>query len=155
MLHRVCLFTALGMLWISNWAAAQPAKVESIKVWPAKAPGEVKELPPEQDMSKPGQGLAAGKPVIRLGNVSTPELAIYRPAKDKDTGAAVVVCPGGGHTILAYDLEGTEVAEWLNTIGVTACVLKYRVPGRDPQKRWLAAVQDAQRAVSLVRSKAP
>jgi acetyl esterase/lipase len=127
---------------------------ESVKIWSGKAPGETKELPTEQDISKPGQGLVAGKPVIRLGNVSTPTIAIYRPAKDKDTGAAVVVCPGGGHTILAYDLEGTEVAEWLNEIGVTAFVLKYRVPARDPKKRYGAAVQDAQRAMSLVRSKA-
>jgi acetyl esterase/lipase len=111
-------------------------------------------LPPEQDSSKPGQGLVAGKTVIRLANVSTPSLAIYRPAKDKDTGAAVIVCPGGGYNILAYDLEGTEVAEWLNQIGVTALVLKYRVPARDPKKRYSAAVQDAQRAVSLVRAKA-
>jgi acetyl esterase/lipase len=134
--------------------ADDAAEPETIKLWPGKAPGEVKELPPEKDISKPGAGLVAGKSVIRLGNVSTPILAIYRPAKDKDTGAAVVICPGGGHTILAYDLEGTEVAEWLNKIGVTAIVLKYRVPARDPMKRWGAAVQDAQRAVSLVRSKA-
>jgi acetyl esterase/lipase len=111
-------------------------------------------LPPERDTTEPGAGLVAGKPVIRLGHVSTPTLAIYRPAKDKNTGAAVIVCPGGGHTILAYDLEGTEVADWLTDIGVTACVLKYRVPARDPNKRWGAAVQDAQRAVSLLRSQA-
>jgi acetyl esterase/lipase/rhodanese-related sulfurtransferase len=127
---------------------------KSINVWPGKAPGEVKDLPPESDISKPGQGLVAGKPVIRLGNVSTPMLAIYRPAKAIDTGAAVVICPGGGHSILAYDLEGTEVAEWLNKIGVTACVLKYRVPARDPKVRYRAAVQDAQRAMSVVRSHA-
>ena len=127
---------------------------KSIKIWPGKAPGETKELPPEQDISKPGAGLVAGKPVIRLGNVSTPMLTIYRPAKDKDTGAAVIICPGGGHNILAYDLEGTEVADWLTKIGVTAGVLKYRVPGRDPNNRGGAAVQDAQRAVSLLRSQA-
>src|SRR5262245_516047 len=135
--------------------ALQAGEPRVIKIWPGKAPGETKELPPEADTTKPGQGLIAGKPVIRLGNVSTPTLAVYRPTKDKDTGAAVIVCPGGGHTILAYDLEGTEVAEWLNKIGVTAFVLKYRVPARDPSKRWGAAVQDAQRAVSLVRSQAP
>ena len=134
--------------------ADSKAEPESINVWPGKPPGEAKELPPEKDVSEPGKGLVAGKPVIRLGNVSTPTLAIYRPAKKIDTGASVIVCPGGGHTILAYDLEGTEVAEWLTSIGVTACVLKYRVPARDPNKRWLAAVQDAQRAVSLVRSNA-
>jgi acetyl esterase/lipase len=66
----------------------------------------------------------------------------------------VVICPGGGHYILAYDLEGTEVAEWLNSIGVTGIVLKYRVPAREREQRWRAAVQDAQRAVSVVRSRA-
>lgn len=79
---------------------------------------------------------------------------MYRPAKEKDTGAAVIICPGGGFNILAYDLEGTEVAAWLNTLGVTGIVLKYRVPARDPKSRWLAPVQDAQRAVSLVRAHA-
>jgi len=133
--------------------ADDPREPETVKLWPGKAPGEIKELPPEQDLSKAGQELVAGKPFIRLGNVSTPTLAIYRPAKAKDTGAAVIVCPGGGHNILVYDLEGTEVAEWLNQIGVTALVLKYRVPARDPMKRYSAAVQDAQRAVSLVRAK--
>jgi acetyl esterase/lipase len=98
--------------------------------------------------------LIAGKRIIKLGNVSTPQIAVYKPEKSKDTGASVIICPGGGHHILAYDLEGTEVAEWLNTIGVTGIVLKYRVPFRDPDKRWGAAVADAQRTVSLVRSKA-
>jgi acetyl esterase/lipase len=83
-----------------------------------------------------------------------PQIAVYRPSAEKDTGAAVVICPGGGHHILAYDLEGTEVAEWLNSIGVTGIVLKYRVPFRDPEQRWRAAVQDAQRAMSLVRANA-
>ena len=126
----------------------------TINVWPGKAPGDTKELPPEADQTKPEDRLIAGRRIIELGNVSTPQLTVYRPAKNKDTGAAVVICPGGGHNILAYDLEGTEVAEWLNEIGVTGIVLKYRVPGRDPQKRWFAAVQDGQRAMSLVRSEA-
>jgi acetyl esterase/lipase len=81
-------------------------------------------------------------------------LAIYQPSQENNTGAAVIVCPGGGHHILAYDHEGTEVAEWLTTLGVTGIVLKYRVPARDPNQRWLAAVQDAQRSVSLVRHRA-
>jgi acetyl esterase/lipase len=92
--------------------------------------------------------------VIRLGNVSVPQIAVYRPDPALDTGAAVVICPGGGHHILAYDLEGTEVAQWLGSIGVTGIVLKYRVPTRTPDRRFQAAVQDAQRAMSLVRSKA-
>ena len=60
--------------------------------------------------------------------------------QEQATGAAVIVCPGGGHHILAWDLEGTEVAEWLNSLGVTAFVLKYRVPARSQEERWRAAV---------------
>ncbi len=139
-------------------ATAQPAVVAAepvvLNLWPGKPPGETKELPPEGDLTKPEDKLIAGRRIIKLGNVSTPQIAVYRSAPDKDTGAAVVICPGGGHYILAYDLEGTEVAEWLNTIGVTGIVLKYRVPARDPNKRWSAAVQDAQRTMSLVRSRA-
>src|SRR5687768_16928544 len=111
-------------------------------LWPGKPPGESKELPPEADQTKPEDRLIAGRRIIKLGNVSTPQLAVYRPAKNIDTGAAVVICPGGGHNILAYDLEGTEVAEWLNSIGVTGILLKYRVPFRDPKNRSHAAVQD-------------
>jgi acetyl esterase/lipase len=125
-----------------------------LNLWPSAPPNETKELPPEADTSKPSDRGVAGKPLIRLGNVSVPQLAIYRPAKEVDTGTAIIICPGGGHNILAYDLEGTEVAEWLNTVGITGIVLKYRVPARDPQKRWSAAVQDGQRAVSLVKSNA-
>lgn len=143
----------LGVLLASATAAAREPDLV-IDVWPGPPPGETKALPPEADTTKADGRLVAGRRVVRLGNVSRPQLAVYRPSRDRDTGASVVICPGGGFNILAYDLEGTEVADWLNTIGVTGIVLKYRVPFRDPQKRWLAAVQDAQRAMSLVRSKA-
>jgi len=129
----------------------QAEKPDMINLWPATPPGETKELPPEADTTKPDGQLIAGRRVIRLGNVSTPMMTVYRPAREIDTDAVVIVCPGGGHHILAYDLEGTEVAEWLTSIGVTAVVLKYRVPFRDPENRSGAAVQDAQRAMSLVR----
>jgi acetyl esterase/lipase len=135
-------------------SASLAATPTILNIWPGKPPGETKDLPPEIDLTKDTDKLIAGKRIIKLGNVSTPQIAVYKPEKSKDTGASVIICPGGGHHILAYDLEGTEVAEWLNTIGVTGIVLKYRVPFRDPEKRWGAAVADAQRAVSLVRSKA-
>ena len=144
----------LACLAALSGSVAFSAEPLTINVWPGKPPGDTKELPPEADQTKPEDRLIAGRRIIKLGNVSTPQLTVYRPAKSKDTGAAVVICPGGGHSILAYDLEGTEVAEWLNEIGVTGIVLKYRVPGRDPEKRWFAAVQDGQRAMSLVRNKA-
>jgi acetyl esterase/lipase len=148
------LSTTIFFCTIHTRGGPLPGDPLVLDIWPGKPPGDVKELPAEGDLTKPEDRLIAGRRIIKLGNVSTPQIAVYRPPKDKDTGAAVVICPGGGHHILAYDLEGTEVAEWLNSIGVTGIVLKYRVPFRDPDRRWLAAVQDAQRAMSLVRSKA-
>lgn len=145
------LLLATFLALSSQTTAAEPLV---LNVWPDKPPGETKELPPEADQTKPDDRLIAGRRIIKLGNVSTPQIAVYRPPEDRDTGAAVLICPGGGHHILAYDLEGTEVAQWLNDIGVTGIVLKYRVPFRDPENRSLAAVQDAQRAMSLVRSHA-
>ena len=137
-------------------AVAQEAKPSVVKpIWPAKPPGDTVELPPEQDVTKPDAKDAGGKRIIRLTNVSIPTISIYRPSKEMDTGTSVIICPGGGHSILAFNHEGTETAEWLTTLGVTGIVLKYRVPTRTPNgDRWKAAVQDAQRAVSLVRSQA-
>ncbi len=127
---------------------------EPIRLWPAAAPGETGTIGEEKDMSKPGEGLVAGKPIIRTGNVSDPTLTVFRPAKDKDTGTAVVICPGGGYSILAYDLEGSEVCEWLNSIGVTGVLVKYRVPARKDRPRFEAPLQDTQRAICLTRQHA-
>jgi acetyl esterase/lipase len=132
--------------------ASQPTTV--IDLWPGAPPGEVKATGPEQDTSKPGEGLVAGKPLIRLANVTKPELQVFLPQKDKASGTAVVVCPGGAFRILAIDLEGTEVAEWLNSIGVAAIVLKYRVPTVSLEPRWLTPMIDGQRAISVVRTHA-
>ena len=147
-----CLFTIAVMTPLQ---ADEPKPSLVQPIWPGKPPGETKELPPEQDITKPDQKDPGGKPIIRLTNVSIPTISLYRPPKEIDTGTAIIVCPGGGHHILALNHEGTETAEWLTTLGVTGIVLKYRVPSRTPDgQRWLAAVQDAQRAVSLVRAKA-
>ena len=127
---------------------------EVIKIWPETPPGDTRELGPEQDFTKPDDRLIAGRRIIKLGNVATPEIHIYLPPKEKRTGAAVVICPGGGFSILAWDLEGTEVAEWLNQYGITGIVLKYRVPTRNNDPKWKAPVQDAQRAISLTRAHA-
>ncbi|MCS7466999.1 alpha/beta hydrolase [Stieleria sp. ICT_E10.1] len=147
----IALISASVFTSLPQVAAGDPIV---LNVWPGMPPGETKTLPAEADQTKPDDKLIAGRRIIKLGNVSTPQIAVYQPPADKSNGTAVVICPGGGHHILAYDLEGTEVAEWLNSIGVTAIVLKYRVPARDPDRRWGAAVQDAQRAMSLVRSRA-
>lgn len=132
-------------------AQAFAAAPRILPLWMDRAPGEVNPLPPEADTTKPTDNLIAGRPLIRLGNVSCPTITIYSPAPEKNTGAAVLVCPGGGYFILALDLEGTEVCEWLNSIGVTAVLLKYRVPARPGLPAYVPPLQDAQRALGLVR----
>ncbi|MCI0681010.1 MAG: PQQ-binding-like beta-propeller repeat protein [Gemmataceae bacterium] len=135
--------------------AQTTAPPKSIELWPDGAPGEKGDFGAERDTTKPKDRLVAGKRVIRLGNVSRPTISIFRPAAAKDTGAAVLVCPGGGYNILALDLEGTEVCEWLNSIGVTGVLLKYRVPRRAGLEKHAAPLQDAQRALGMLRQQAP
>jgi acetyl esterase/lipase len=146
---RIRTILALTLFSIFSHAADAP-----IRLWSGAAPGETSPVGEEKDTSQPGKGLVAGKPLIRLGNVSDPMLQVYRAPQDKNTGVAVLICPGGGYNILAYDLEGSEVCEWLNTIGVNAVLLKYRVPARKGRPRHEAPVQDAQRAISLIRKNA-
>lgn len=143
--------------WACVWSAARCVSAGEplvLNVWEGPPPGPQPELPAEADLTKPEDPLIAGRRIIKLGNVTTPQLAIYRPSPEKDTGTSVIICPGGGFHILAYDLEGTEVAEWLNELGITGIVLKYRVPFREAEHRGRAGLQDAQRALSLVRTHA-
>ena len=139
-------------------AAVSPAADPAISLWPKTAPGTQGAIGPERDTTGPDSALVGARKVIRLGNVSVPTLTVYRPSKDKNTGAAVLVFPGGGYSILAMDLEGTEVCEWLNSIGVTGILVKYRVPARpiqtSGQPKWAAPLQDAQRALGMVRKRA-
>ncbi len=145
---------ALDFLLCISSGDALSAEPVLIKLWSGVAPGEQKVLPPEADITKPTDGMVAGTKVIRLGNVSEPTLTIYRPTPERETGAAVLVCPGGGYNILAMDLEGTETCEWLNSIGVTAALLKYRVPRREGRQPSDAPLQDAQRAINVLRFRA-
>ena len=143
-----CLLCAFAGSLVFDLPAAE------INLWPGTAPGDSTEIGPEKDTTKPTDGKVAGKPVIRLGNVSTPTIRVFPTAKEKQTGTGVLVCPGGAYQILAMDLEGTEVCEWLNSIGVTAVLLKYRVPKRAGVEKHAAALQDAQRAMGVVRHRA-
>jgi len=135
----------------SGWPPA--ADRPTINIWPGVAPGAPANVAAEKDMTTAKDNLIAGKPLIRLGNVSVPTLTLYKP-RGKNTGAAVVVFPGGGYSILAIDLEGTEVCDWLNSAGVTCLLLKYRVPNTGPYPKSAAALQDAQRAMGLARQHA-
>ncbi len=142
------VLVALMAMFASTWLRAADRPV--IDIWPGKAPGETKEIGPEE--SRPPQ--PKQREVIRLTNISKPTLTLYQPPEGKRNGAAVVIAPGGGYNILAWDLEGTEIAEWFNSIGVTAAVLKYRVPRRDGDTSNKLPLMDAQRSMSLLRSKA-
>lgn len=125
-----------------------------LPVWPGAVPGDFGTIGPER-VRAPSE--APTKDAKWITGVTNPTLTIFRPAGHKNTGAAVIICPGGGYWNLAWDLEGEEVAAWLNTAGVTGLVLKYRVPRRAGQPERLPApgpLLDAQRAVSLVRSRA-
>jgi acetyl esterase/lipase len=119
-----------------------------IPLWPtgtrADDPLRLNSKGPEANTTLPGPNS-----VLRITNVAQPTMAVMRP-KNPD-GRAVIVCPGGGYTILASQHEGVEAGRWLNDQGITAFLLKYRVPQRD---RVPVALQDAQRALSLVRSRA-
>ena len=95
-------------------------------------------------------------PTKLITNVTKPTLMVYLPPKEQNTGAAVVICPGGGYHELFWELEGEEVAAWLNAHGIAGIILKYRVPrraGEAQDRPPLGPQMDAQRAISLVRSK--
>jgi acetyl esterase/lipase len=127
----------------------------TLRLWPGAAPGARVNSPAEADTTTAKDNLIAGKPLVRLGNVSVPTLTLYQA---HNTGAkpvpAVVVFPGGGYSILAIDLEGTEVCDWLTAKGVACVLLKYRVPGSGPYPKSVEALEDAQRAMGLVRQHA-
>jgi acetyl esterase/lipase len=120
----------------------------TIPLWPAGTPGITPGNAGEHDITTPNDGLTGGAPVVRLTDVSGPSITVYRPSKGRGNGTGVVVFPGGGYSILAMDLEGIEVCRWLNAIGVTAMLLKYRVPDPPPHAK---AFEDAQRAMGLAR----
>ncbi len=145
---RTLMFTTLMCGLFLTTSAHSGEVVGSISIWPKEAPGEKGDVGTEHAM--PAQN---NDNIVRLTDVSRPTITVYRPAPEKDTGAAVVICPGGAYRILAMNLEGTEVAEWLNSIGVTGVVLKYRVPARKDDPSHVAPLQDVQRALGVVRKR--
>lgn len=153
---------ALSLLAWIGWAclalgADGPLIAE---LWPGKVPDEAGEIGAEKTLMSPAldrKQVEVTESTKLVTNVTKPAIAIYRPAKELDTGTAILICPGGGYWNLYWQLEGEEVAAWLNSQGVTGIVLKYRVPRRPDEPKGEPArrpLQDAQRAVSFVRSKA-
>ena len=142
----------------SGW---QPAAGHTqIPLWPDGPPGARTGIGAEavhnainRDTGK--KKLVGGKPYSYIENVTRPTITVYSPAKN-NTGAAVIVYPGGGFNVLAVDIEGTEACDWLTSIGISCVLLKYRVPCQHegPYRECPQAHQDAQRAMSIVRSRA-
>jgi acetyl esterase/lipase len=151
--NRIAFAVALliGSLASITASAAEPLVVD---LWPGKTPGDIGIKGEEK--SRIHQSPLVG-PTTLITNVSKPTLTVYRPAPEKNTGTAMVICPGGGYWDLYWELEGEEVAAWLNSQGMTGIILKYRCPRRpgeveaDPP---LGPQLDAQRAMRLVRSRA-
>lgn len=139
----------MKLLLLSLTILTAHADPVTLPLWNGEVPGEAGQNIGEEkanDRDKNG--------IIRITNVTKPTITHYPAPADKATGAAVIVAPGGGYSILAYSHEGTDVCTWLNEMGVSAILLKYRTPRRKNLAKHHAPLQDAQRAVSLVRSKA-
>jgi acetyl esterase/lipase len=155
---------ALGLMVGVACAGAQgwqpSAGHRQVAIWPGVAP-DAQPSDGSEHTSVDPKSLIGGKTVVGVDNVSRPTMTVYSP-KGKNTGAAVVVFPGGGYQGLAIDLEGTEVCDWLTARGVTCVLLKYRVPGEKPYPKTVypksgpypespMALEDAQRTMGLVR----
>lgn len=136
-------------LWLGSHLVF--AEREVLNLWQTLAPGEISGEIGEEEYREPKPD---GKDVLRIANVSQPTITLHKPKASKSNGTVVIVCPGGGYNILAYEHEGTQVCEWLNNLGITGVLLKYRVPRRKNRPPHEAPLQDLQRAIGLVRENA-
>ena len=155
LIFALCFVFALGSL-SAQTPAWQPSPGHTqVPIWPGAVPDARPVAGPEVATTDK-DFLVAGRPVVGVGQVPKPTMTVYSP-EEKNTGAAVVVFPGGGYWALAIDLEGTEVCDWLTSKGITCVLLKYRVPGEGlfprsgPYPKSPMALEDAQRTMGLVR----
>jgi len=117
-----------------------PQNKDMIYLWPNQVPGELSEK------KMPVIAPSRNDNVVRIAEITDPAFEVKLADPQKGNGAGVIVCPGGGYNMLAWDKEGTEIAEWLNSLGYSAFVLQYRVPNKRE-----GALQDIKRALSIVR----
>ncbi len=121
------------------------AQNEVLKLWSKDIPGAI-----ENDAYKENIGKG-----YHISNVKKPTLTVFKPSQEKANGTAVIICPGGGYGVLAFDHEGYKVATWLNKLGITAFILKYRLPSDlIMQNKSIGPLQDAQQAMRVVRKNA-
>jgi len=147
---------------IGEWSPR--SGLEQVPLWPGAPPhSDGVRMPPEHSETGTNPKRFAGLPVTGIYDVSVPTMTVF-PAKVRGTGAAVLIFPGGGFQQLAIDLEGTEACDWMTALGVTCVLVKYRVPNSNHHydkacdcgvtPRHVTALEDAQRAIRLVRSRA-
>lgn len=127
------------------------AQETPILLFPDGAPGETTKMKQKDDLSG---NKVAGCPVLRISDVSEPTLTFFPAPADNNSGATIIVNPGGGYNILAYNLEGTEICKRFNSHGVNCVLVKYRVPRREGLEKHQAPLQDLQRAIAYTRSHA-
>ena len=159
LIFALCVVSALGSLSAQKPVWQPSPGHTQVPIWPGRVPDPQPVAGPEAAETSGKDFLVAGRPAVGVSNVTQPTMTVYSP-KGKNTGAAVVVFPGGGYQVLAIDLEGTEVCDWLTTKGITCVLLKYRVtdvgpyPKSGPYPESQMALEDAQRTVGLVRFRA-
>lgn len=151
-MYHVAVRTPL-LFTLLLYAVLGHAQQATLPLWPNGAP-EPYSGGPETDITKPTDRFVGGKPLQHLTNIGKPTLAFYPAPTSSNTGATVVVFPGGGYRILAYDLEGTEVCTWLNSIGVNCVLAQYRVPIEKHFPDDTSDLEDAQQAMRVTRSHA-
>lgn len=134
--------------------APLPAQQRTIPLWPNGTPEPSHVSGPEYDPTTEANRIVSGKVTVRVTNVSTPTLTVYSPPAGKNTGAAALVFPGGSYLRLSWNLEGTEVCDWLNSIGMTCVLVKYRVPEQGHYPENVEDLEDAQQAMRLTREHA-
>jgi acetyl esterase/lipase len=130
------------------------AQQQTMLLWPGGNPEPSKVVGPETDPTTDANRIVSGKVTIRVTNVSKPSLTVYAPPEGKNTGAAALVFPGGSYIRLAYNIEGAEVCEWLNSIGMTCVLVKYRVPEEGHYPENVEDLEDAQQAMRMTRAHA-
>src|SRR5207245_849862 len=156
LIFAVCVVFALGGLRAQTTGWRPSPGHTQVPIWPGTVPDPQPVAGPEVATTSGKEELVAGRPAVGVSNVSRPTMTVYSP-KGKNTGAALVVFPGGGYQVLAIDFEGTEVCDWLTPKGITCVLLKYRVtdvgpyPKSGPYPESPMALEDAQRTVGLVR----
>ena len=127
------------------------AQQKPILLFPNGAPGETSKMIEVEDLSG---NKTAGCPVSRITNVSSPTITFYPAPTDNNSGTTIIVNPGGGYNILAYNLEGSEICKRFNSFGINCVLVKYRVPRREGLEKHEAPLQDLQRAIAYTRSHA-